>query len=115
MSFARRGWTLMRTRERCDTQMPALPGTRIRLNRTTEFLDTKVCQLTEIHAFMNAVNCCAHAFKALVVELYRMFRSGRHGTSRRNSQDRLISLQDSRLLQIWRKLFACKHWDIYEL
>lgn len=62
--------------------MPALPGTRIRLNRTTEFVDTKVCRLTEILAFMPAVNCSAYAFKTLVVELRRMFRSGRHGTSR---------------------------------
>jgi len=33
----------------------------------------------------------------------------------RHSQDRLISLQNSRLLQKQRKLFMCKHWDIYEL
>jgi hypothetical protein len=30
---------------------------------------------------MRAVNCGAYAFKTLVVELHRMFRSGRHGTS----------------------------------
>lgn len=71
----------MRKREWCDTQMPALPGTRIRLNRTTDFLDAKVCQLAEIHACMHAVNCSEYAFKTLVVELRMMFHSGRHGTS----------------------------------
>jgi len=30
---------------------------------------------------MHAVNCSAYAFQTLVVELRRMFRSGRHGTS----------------------------------
>jgi hypothetical protein len=68
----------MRKREQRDTQMPALPGTRIRINRTTEFLDAKARQITEIHAFMHAVNCSAYAFKVLVVELHRIFRSRRH-------------------------------------
>lgn len=77
MPFTRCGWTVMRKREGHDTQMPALPGTRIRMNRTTEFLDAKVCQITDIHAFMHAVNCSAYAFKALVVELRRIFRSRR--------------------------------------
>ena len=67
----------MRKRQRRDTQIPALPGTRIRMNRTTEFLDAKVCQITEIHAFMHAVNGSAYAFKALVVELRRIFCSRR--------------------------------------
>jgi hypothetical protein len=61
--------------------MPALPGSRIRLNRTTELLEAKVCQLAEIHALMHAVNCSAYTLKTLVVELYPMFRSGRRGTS----------------------------------
>jgi len=71
----------MRKREPYDTQMPALRGTRICLNRTTEFLDAEVRQITEIHAFMHAVNCSAYAFKTLVVELRRIFRSGRHWTN----------------------------------